>query len=144
MKPIKASAGNFWYTLSNAETLTIYQLAIARTWQLLKQAVQLFVVLFLAVITFAIWVWVVSFSTGRSFREWLEKEQPTLPELLAAGWNLLVTSLKSTQNWVQTQLKTQWGLELQLPPMPEFKALEPSSTSEATKTTIPAEVSKKR
>ncbi|NJK52398.1 MAG: hypothetical protein HC936_05430 [Leptolyngbyaceae cyanobacterium SU_3_3] len=51
MNPIKAAAWNFWYTLSNAETIATYRFAIAKTWQLLKQAAQLAVLLFLFGVT---------------------------------------------------------------------------------------------
>lgn len=137
MNPLKAAAWNFWYTLSNAETLTIYQLAIAKTWKLLKQAVQLVLILILAVTTVAVWLWAVSFQSGRSLRGWLEIEQPTFPEILAAGWDLLIAPLKPAQKWAQAQLKTQFGLEVNLPAIPEFKALEaatPTATPPANAT----------
>jgi hypothetical protein len=135
MNPMKAAAWNFWYTLSNPETTTVYQLTIAKTWQLLKQAVQLVVLLALFLAMFAVWLWVMSFQSGRSLRVWLEIEQPTIPEMLSAGQRLIWGMFKPTLNWMQTQLKTQYGLEIKLPPMPAFKQLEAASTTDSSSTT---------
>ncbi|MBD2034102.1 hypothetical protein H6F76_03440 [Leptolyngbya sp. FACHB-321] len=135
MNPMKAAAWNFWYTLSSPETTTVYQLTIAKTWQLLKQVVQLVVLLALFLAMVAVWLWAVSFQSGRSFRVWLETEQPTIPELLSKGQQLIWGVFKPTLNWMQTQLKTQYGLEIKLPPMPEFKQLEATSTVDSSPTT---------
>ncbi|XHX79872.1 MAG: hypothetical protein RBJ76_08090 [Stenomitos frigidus ULC029] len=135
MNPVKAAAWNFWYTLSSPETTTVYQLTIAKTWQLLKQVVQLVVLLALFLVMVAVWLWAVSFQSGRSLRVWLEIEQPTLPEMLSEGQQLIWGVFKSTLNWMQTQLKTQYGLELKLPPMPEFKQLKAASTTDSSSTT---------
>ena len=135
MNPMKAAAWNFWYTLSSSETTTVYQLTIAKTWQLLKQVVQLVVLLALFLAMVAVWLWAVSFQSGRSFRVWLETEQPTFPELLSEGQQLIWRVFKPTLNWMQTQLKTQYGLEIKLPPMPEFKQLEAASTIDSSSTT---------
>lgn len=128
MNPIKATVWSFWYTLSDAETTTIYRLAIAKTWQLLKQVVQLVVLSALFVTTLAVWLWAVSFQSGRSLRVWLETKQPTLPEILSGGQQLILGGLKPTLDWMRSQLQTQFGLEVKLPPMPEFKLLESAST----------------
>jgi hypothetical protein len=135
MNPMKAAAWNFWYTLSSPETTTVYQLTIAKTWQLLKQVVQLVVLLALFLAMVAVWLWAVSFQSGRSFRVWLETEQPTIPEMLSKGQQLIWRAFKPTLNWMQTQLKTQYGLEIKLPPMPEFKQLEAASTTDSSSTT---------
>jgi hypothetical protein len=132
MNPIKAAAWNFWYTLSNAETIATYRFAIAKTWQLLKQAAQLAVLLFLFGVTAAIWVWAVSFQSGRSLRVWLETEQPTVPEILSGGGDVMVRSLAPAWNWAQSQLKTQLGVEFKLPSMSEFKQLEPAQNSKTS------------
>lgn len=135
MNPVKAAAWNFWYTLSNPETITVYQLTIGKTWQLLKRAAKLVVVLALFLTMAAVWLWTASFQGGRSLRVWLETKQPTLPEVLSAGQQLILGVLKPTLNWMQTQLQTQYGLEFKLPAIPELKQLEPASTAESSPTT---------
>ncbi|MGA7936808.1 MAG: hypothetical protein WCA35_24845 [Kovacikia sp.] len=132
MNPVKATAWNFWYTLSNSETKTVYQLAFAKTWELLKQAVRLLVMLALLLATIAIWLWTVSFQSGRSLRVWLETKNPTLPEILSAGQQLILGTLKTILNWTQTQLKTQYGLEIKLPPIPEWQLPESTATTSSS------------
>lgn len=129
MNPIKAAAWNFWYTLSNAETIAVYHFAIAKTWDLLKRAAQLVLLLFLFAVTVAVWLWAVSFHSGRSLRVWLEIKNPTLPELLTAVKNLFSQTLRSVWNWTRSQLKNQFGIEVNLPNLPEFQQLEPIQNS---------------
>jgi len=127
MNPIKAAAWNFWYTLSNAETLAVYRFAITKTWELLKRAGQLVLLLFLFATTIAVWLWSVSFHGGRSFRVWLETKNPTLPEVLSASKNLFLRAFRSSWKWMQAQLKNQFGVELNLPTIPALQQLEDSA-----------------
>ncbi|QZZ20617.1 hypothetical protein J5X98_25880 [Leptothermofonsia sichuanensis E412] len=129
MNPIKAAAWNFWYTLSDSETKTIYQLALSKTWELLKQVVRLVVLLTLLLGTVAVWLWSVSFQGGRSLRAWLETKNPTLPEILSAGQALISGVLRTILKWIQTQLKNQYGLEIKLPPIPELQPPDSITTT---------------
>jgi hypothetical protein len=124
MNPIKAAVWNFWYTLSNAETIAVYRFAIAKTWELLKRAAQLVLLLFLFAVTVSVWLWAVSFHGGRSLRVWLETKNPTLPEVLSAGKNLFSQVFNSIWKWTQSQLKNRFGIEVKLPSLPEFQQLE--------------------
>lgn len=140
MNPIKAAAWNFWYTLSNAETIAVYQFAIAKTWELLKRAAQLVLLVFLFAVTVAVWLWAVSFQSGRSLRVWLETKNPTVPDILTAAKNLSSQTFRSVWNWMQSQLKNQFGIEIKLPTLPEFQQLEPVQNNSST---IVTESSKK-
>jgi len=138
MNPIKAAAWNFWYTLSNAETLAVYRFAIAKTWELLKRAVQLVLLLFLFATTIAVWLWSVSFQSGRSLRVWLETKNPTVPEILTAAKNLFSQMLRSIWNWMQSRIKQQFGIEIKLPAIPEFQQLEPIQSGGSAIVTEPS------
>jgi hypothetical protein len=140
MNPVKAAAWNFWYTLSNAETVAVYRIAIAKTWELLKRAAQLVLLLSLFVTTIAIWLWAVSFQSGRSLRVWLETKNPTFPEVLSAGKKLFLQVFHSVWNGVRSQLKNQFGIEIKLPALPELQQLEPAQNSSSASVT---EASKK-
>ena len=144
MNTLKAAAWNFWYTLSNSETKTVYQLAFTRTWNLLNQAVQLIMLLGLLLVMAAVWLWSVSFQGGRSLRNWLETENPTAPEVLAGGGQLILGSLKKSLDWLQTQLQTRYGLNFKFPDIPELKLLEetPSSGSNTSSNNPAASTSK--
>lgn len=132
MNPIKAAVWNFWYTLSNAETIAVYRFAIAKTWELLKRAAQLVVLLFLFAVTVSVWLWAVSFHGGRSLRVWLETKNPTVPDILTAAKNLFSQTFRSVWNWIQSQLKNQFGIEIKLPALPEFQQLEPAQNNSST------------
>lgn len=127
MNPIQSTAWNLWYTLTDPETTTVYQLAIAKTWQLLKQAARLIVLVSLMVTAFAFWVLTVSFHSGRTMRAWLEEEQPTLPQVMEKTGQFLLAPVKPTLTWVEHQMETQLQMDIKL--LPPAKDTDSSAQS---------------
>jgi hypothetical protein len=134
MNPVKAAAWNFWYALSNAETIAVYRFAIAKTWELLKRAAQLALLLLLFGVTILIWFWSLGFHSGRAIRQWFDKDNPTDQEVVLAARDLFLKSLNLAWTWIKAQVKQQFGIEIKLPPLPNCIPLE--STQEQDSSTV--------
>jgi len=127
MQSLRSQVEKIWDTLSDPETTTAYQAAGEKTWQLTKQLSKLAFVLSLFVTAIALWLWVVSFQSGRSLRHWLETEQPTLPQILTKMGEFLIAPVKPALGWVQSQLKQQVGVEINFLPNADLKLLNSSA-----------------
>jgi hypothetical protein len=113
MNPIRYQASELWQTLSDQDTGAIYQKAVHKTWQLLKQLSRVVLLLLLFVTAVVVWVWSVGFQSGSGFRIWLQKN-PEPSALAAKAIELLLYPFKVASIWLEKQTKELFGWDLKL------------------------------
>jgi hypothetical protein len=132
MQSLRSEVQKVWDTVTDPETTTAYQAAGEKTWLLTKQLSKLVLLLTLFVTAIALWLWMVSFQSGRSLRHWLETEQPSLPQILTKAGELLIAPVKPVLGWIQAQIKTQLGVDINFLPPADITLLNGSSEQAST------------
>ncbi|AFY57583.1 hypothetical protein Riv7116_5187 [Rivularia sp. PCC 7116] len=127
MKLIQYQANVLWDNLSSPNTAKIYQQALVKTWNLLKETAILLLMLLLLVVVFVLWVWHIGFTIGWKFRQWMESPNKEPEKLVENTIKSLVNSFAQVFNWVKNFAKKRLGLEL---PESEFKFLQGDSQTE--------------
>ncbi|OUL37352.1 hypothetical protein BV372_02865 [Nostoc sp. T09] len=132
-QPIKYNpiqeAIQLWETISQKDTVVIYQQAAAKTWNLFKQAIALISFLFFLLIALIIWVWGIAFQSGSYFRAWLEVEQPTIEQTTSAFLKFLLWPFERAYEWSNSFIKKYLGWEIKFNAIP---AKSPSTQPEKT------------
>jgi hypothetical protein len=105
-----------WATLSEKDTVVVYQQAAGKTWELIKQVFTVIFFLFSLVIALIIWAWGIAFQSGLNFRNWLEVKQPTLGEIVSALLIYLAWSFKHAYEWAASFIKKYLGWEIKFEP----------------------------
>jgi hypothetical protein len=115
MNPIQYQASQLWDNLSDKSTAKTYKCALIKTGDLLKQTAILLLMLVLLLVAVFVWMWNVGYRSGWGFRKWMESENPSPQELVAAVFNFLTQPIILAFNWTQNQLETQFGWKFPLP-----------------------------
>ncbi len=97
-------------TLFDPDTGDAFLLAGSRFWKLLKQIIQLGVLLGLLVVSAAIWLWGVAYQGGRESRKWLLEKERTNEEFAAYVGEGLLKPLQWLWAWAEATLKKLLGL----------------------------------
>ncbi|OUL35148.1 hypothetical protein [Nostoc sp. 106C] len=118
-----------WETLSQKDTVVVYQQAAGKTWDLFKQAIALISFSFFLLIALIIWVWGIAFQSGSYFRAWLEVEQPTLEQTISALLKFLLWPFERVYEWSSSFIKKYLGWEIKFNSIP---AKSPSTQPEKT------------
>jgi hypothetical protein len=113
MNPIQYQATEFWQTLFDQDTGAIYQKALHKTWQLLKQLLRFFLLLLLFVTVVVVWVWSVGFQSGSGFRLWLQ-QNPDPGTIALKAIEILLFPFKIASIWLEKQAKELFGWDLKL------------------------------
>lgn len=129
MKLIQYQANLLWDNISSEDTIKIYQQALVKTWNLLKETAILLMMLFLVLVVFVLWVWHIGFTSGWKFRQWMESPKQEPEKLLENIIDSLANSFAKVFIWVKDFAENKLGLEL---PESEFKLLNPDSKEEKT------------
>jgi hypothetical protein len=91
--------------LSENDTSTTYQKAAEKTWLLFKKAIVLLLFMFCFIIAMPIWVSGIGFQMGFKFREWLEKEQPSMEQIVNRVLEFLTYPFKQAYAWASWFVK---------------------------------------
>ncbi|MBV6625823.1 MAG: hypothetical protein KI793_23325 [Rivularia sp. (in: Bacteria)] len=127
MKLIQYQANVVWDNLSSPNTIKIYQQALVKTWNLLKETAILLFMLLLLVVVFVLWVWHIGFTIGWKFRHWMESPNKEPDKFVENTIKSLSNSFAQLFNRVKGFAEKKLGLEL---PKSEFKLLQEDSEPE--------------
>ncbi|NEP19680.1 MAG: hypothetical protein F6J97_22785 [Leptolyngbya sp. SIO4C1] len=135
MNIIQYQASALWHTVSEQDTAVTYRQAGAKTWKILQQAFALFLLLLLFSSAVILWIWGLGFHSGRSFRIWLETEQPPIEKLVYIIARIVAWPLEKAITWanqyVEKYLGWQSSLDFHfLEPGEDQKAISPSAQSD--------------
>lgn len=123
-----------WATLTDKDTVFVYQQAVEKTCNIFKQAIA--VIFFLCQLTIALIIWVsgLSFQLGQIFRNKLEVEQPNLAQIISAVLQFLLWPLQLAYNWAASFIKQYLGWDNPLiTNSPAIKPKEIPASGETTK-----------
>ena len=122
-------------TISEKDTVVVYQKAAGKTWDLFKQVIAIIFFLFRLLIALIIWVWGIAFQSGLYFRNWLEVKQPTLDEILSALRKVLGWPLNRAYKWAASLIKKYLGWEIKFDPLTaKSPATKPEDTTTSSST----------
>ncbi|WP_088888981.1 hypothetical protein [Leptolyngbya ohadii] len=142
MNSIQYQATELWQTLSDQDTGAIYQKAVHKTWQLLKQLSRLLLLLLLFGTAIVVWVWSVGFQSGSGFRMWLEKNSD--PDTIALkAIEILLFPFKLASIWLEKQAKELLGWDLNLTELPPAESSKPIAEGEQKAIGVAAPLKKK-
>ena len=122
-------------TLSEKETLVVYQKAAEKTWELFKQAFGVILFLVRLLIALIIWAYGIAYQSGYHLRNWLEVEQGTPDIILFALLKFLKQAGKHAYEWATSFIKKYLGLEIKF----NNSITEKPSATETEETTASGE-----
>ena len=99
-------------TLSEKETVVVYQEAAGKTWVLLKQAFFVIFLLSRLLIALIIWVCGIAFQSIQHFWNWLEVKKPTIRQILSKLGKILSQALVYVYEWAASLIKEDFGWEV--------------------------------
>ena len=101
------------------------------------QAVKALLLALLVVVAFVLWIWGLSFQTGRLFRRWIVIEEPDAGEVIYKLGEITAFPFAYVGRWSQQKVKEYWNIEfpqLPSPPPTSCKALLPTFTEKESNT----------
>lgn len=98
--------------LSASDTSTTYQKAAEKTWLLFKKAIVLLLFIFCFIVAMPIWVSGTGFQMGFKFREWLEKDQPSIEQVVNRVLEFFTYPFKQAYVWASWFVKQYLNWEI--------------------------------
>ena len=68
----------------------------------------------LFVLAFVLWLWSISYQTGRLFREWYDEKQPTELQVTYKLGEIILFPFVLLRDWSLAQIDKFWGIKLPL------------------------------
>lgn len=124
-----AELSELFSLLSASDTSTAYQKAAEKTWLLLKKTIVLLLFVFCLIVAMPIWVSGIGFQMGFKFREWLEKEQPSLEQIISRILDFVAYPFKQAYAWANWFVKQYLNWEVSFDPARSTAASTAASTS---------------
>ncbi len=135
-KPVEGAIETLCNTISEEDTITVYQKAAGKTWNLIVQVIAIIIFLFRLSIALIIWVWGIAFKSGQYFRKWLESNQPTFNEIVYAVFEALGRPLNRLYQWAASLIKKYLGWEVNFEdPTAKSSTTKAEDTTNTTPTT---------
>jgi hypothetical protein len=138
MNRISTQAAKLWQLITSPDTANSYKTALLLTWDILKEtALLIWLVICLVLVAFE-WIWKTAFSSGQSFRSWVNSLEGTGDRAASEASRALLTASKNSLQSTLTQAKIQLGIPVEITPEPEPVAVAPKPSPTASSVVSPS------